>query len=165
MERQELSIKEREQITSKRIYEARKRKGYSIAELASLTGISAATLQRYEVGKIKNMSLDTLRTVATALDVDPIYLFGMSSEDVPLEKSMLLDRLFSKIGYSVEYRPLDDIYVAESNDDIIQIAPSDMLDLYNTTVSFFSFKFNETKNKSNVFERIAKDQPAGQPDK
>ena len=48
----------------------------SYQELSDATGISKSTLQRYETGFIKNMPLDKLDVVASALKCSPAYLLG-----------------------------------------------------------------------------------------
>lgn len=48
----------------------------SYQDLASKTNMSKSTLQRYETGSIKNMPVDKLGIIATALDVSPLWLLG-----------------------------------------------------------------------------------------
>lgn len=48
----------------------------SYQDLALKTNMSKSTLQRYETGSIKNMPVDKLGIIATALDVSPLWLLG-----------------------------------------------------------------------------------------
>ncbi len=48
----------------------------SYQDLASKTNMSKSTLQRYETGSIKNMPIDKLGIIATALNVSPLWLLG-----------------------------------------------------------------------------------------
>lgn len=52
----------------------------SYQELANKTGLSKSTLQRYETGSIKNMPIDKLEVIASALDISPAYLMGWEEE-------------------------------------------------------------------------------------
>ncbi|MBB6622260.1 helix-turn-helix domain-containing protein [Clostridium gasigenes] len=60
----------------------------SYQDLASKTGLSKSTLQRYETGSIKNMPLDKLGILASALNVNPIWLIGFDEkEKIPTTNS------------------------------------------------------------------------------
>lgn len=50
--------------------------GYTFQKLAELTHMSKSTLQRYESGAIKNIPLDKLEILASALQVSPDWLMG-----------------------------------------------------------------------------------------
>lgn len=54
----------------------------SYQELANKTGLSKSTLQRYETGAIKNMPIDKLEILASALSVSPAYLMGWENVDI-----------------------------------------------------------------------------------
>lgn len=54
----------------------RKERGLTYQDLADRTGINKSTIQRYETGNIKEMSLTKLELLARALGVDPAYLTG-----------------------------------------------------------------------------------------
>ena len=53
----------------------------SYQDLASKTNMSKSTLQRYETGSIKNMPVDKLGVIATALDVSPLWLLGFDENE------------------------------------------------------------------------------------
>ena len=53
----------------------------SYQDLASKTNMSKSTLQRYETGSIKNMPVDKLGIIATALDVSPLWLLGFDENE------------------------------------------------------------------------------------
>lgn len=54
----------------------------SYQELANKTGLSKSTLQRYETGAIKNMPIDKLEILASALNVSPAYLMGWENTNI-----------------------------------------------------------------------------------
>ena len=59
----------------------------SYQELANKTGLSKSTLQRYETGSIKNMPIDKLEVIASALDISPAYLMGWEEENKETKSS------------------------------------------------------------------------------
>ena len=66
---------------TQRMKQRRLELGYSYQDLANLTGMSKSTLQRYETGAISNLPLHRLRTIATALNVDPEWLLGWKKDE------------------------------------------------------------------------------------
>ena len=66
----------------KRLHDKRKNKGLTMKELGILVGLSESNVQRYESGKIKNVSLITLKAFAVALNVEVEYLMGYSEPAV-----------------------------------------------------------------------------------
>lgn len=65
----------------KRIKHRRVELGYSFQDLADLTGMSKSTLQRYEAGAIKNIPLDKLKILASALRVAPEWIMGWNETE------------------------------------------------------------------------------------
>lgn len=59
-----------------RIRHARNEKKMTLLQLATCIGVREATVQRYESGKIKNISYDAIGAIAEALNVTPAYLMG-----------------------------------------------------------------------------------------
>lgn len=62
----------------KRIKQQRKALNISVVEVAKYTGLSKATIHRYESGEIKNIKLPVLETIANILNVNPAWLIGKS---------------------------------------------------------------------------------------
>ena len=62
---------------AKRLKEQRLKLGYSFQDLAQKTNMSKSTLQRYEVGAIKNIPIARLKSLSTALHIDPNALIGI----------------------------------------------------------------------------------------
>jgi len=88
----------------KRLHDKRKDKGLTMKELGILVGLSESNVQRYESGKIKNVSLITLKAFAVALNVEVEYLMGYSEpavasndkKDIKGFTVALIDRLLSE---------------------------------------------------------------------
>ena len=55
----------------RRIREVRHERGWSLAQLAALTGKDKGNLSRIENGRLPNIPLPTLRSIAKALRVSP----------------------------------------------------------------------------------------------
>lgn len=68
-----------------RIKQRRKALNISVVDIANYTGLSKATIHRYESGDIKDIKLPTLEKVATILDVDPAWLIGKTANMVRRE--------------------------------------------------------------------------------
>lgn len=62
----------------KRIQERRKALNISVVDVAAYTGLSKATIHRYENGDIRNIKLPVVETIANMLDVNPLWLIGKS---------------------------------------------------------------------------------------
>lgn len=88
----------------KRIKQARIDQGLSYQSLADITGMSKSTLQRYETGHIKNLSVGNLEILANALKVSPAYLMGW-------EENIIIKGGYN-YGYKVIYKLLNGVYTA-----------------------------------------------------
>lgn len=62
----------------KRIRQQRKALNISVVDVATYTGLSKATIHRYENGEIKDIKLPVLETIACMLNVNPAWLIGKS---------------------------------------------------------------------------------------
>lgn len=77
----EKEISEKMQEIMSRMKKRREELNMSYQTLSDKVGISKSTLQRYETGYIKNMPVDKLEAIATALCVSPAYLMGWDDKD------------------------------------------------------------------------------------
>lgn len=93
---------------TQRMKQRRLELGYSYQDLANLTGMSKSTLQRYETGAISNLPLHRLRTIATALNVDPEWLLGWKKDEAKAE-----------VGNGMLMRPLHAIHLEDIDYDRI----------------------------------------------
>ncbi len=71
----------------KRIKKRRLELEYSFQDLADKTNMSKSTLQRYETGAIKNLPLDKLEVLASALQTTPSYLVGWDEKEEEMPKT------------------------------------------------------------------------------
>lgn len=82
--------------------------GYSYQDLATLTGMSKSTLQRYETGEIKNIPLSKLKILASALQTTPDWILGWGnklnrvSNVIPLDpNSIVMLPVYGKIAAGI----------------------------------------------------------------
>lgn len=61
---------------AQRIKQRRLELKLSLQDIADLTGMSKSTLQRYETGSIKNIPLQRIESLATALQITPDWIMG-----------------------------------------------------------------------------------------
>lgn len=59
-----------------RIQQRRKAMKISVVDIAAYTGLSKATIHRYENGEIQDIKLPVLEMIAAILDVNPLWLIG-----------------------------------------------------------------------------------------
>ncbi|WP_101773733.1 helix-turn-helix domain-containing protein [Peptostreptococcus faecalis] len=59
------------------ITKRRKELGYTMKELANLTGVSEATISRWESGDIANMRQNNILSLSRALNVSPLHIIGL----------------------------------------------------------------------------------------
>lgn len=64
----------------KRIQQRRKALNISVVDVANYTGLSKATIHRYENGEIRDIKLPVLETIATILNVNTLWLIGKSED-------------------------------------------------------------------------------------
>lgn len=67
-----------------RIKSRRLELGLTLKEVAKLVGVASSTIQRYENGSIDNPKLPVLQAIASALNVNPVWL---AKEDAPMKKN------------------------------------------------------------------------------
>ena len=90
---------------SDRIKTARKNKHYTQKELADLLNVKSTTVSGWELGR-NEPSLDTLKKLASKLDVSFSYLAGLnSSTDIPTDAD--LDEALDN-AHSFDGKPMDE---------------------------------------------------------
>ena len=77
----------RKEKISEKIRSRRIELGYSFEKLSELTGISSSSLNRYETGQIKNISIDKFEILARTLKLDPAELLESDTKKAEVEKS------------------------------------------------------------------------------
>lgn len=99
----------------KRIKKRRLELEYSFQDLANKTNMSKSTLQRYETGAIKNLPLDKLEVLASALQTTPAYLMGWedtTEEPIPKRKGVTIPVL-GHVAAGIPIEMIEDIIDTE----------------------------------------------------
>lgn len=68
------------EVMAKRIHLARINRGLTMEELGARIGVKKATIYKYERGIIGNMKRGKIESLARALDVNPVWLMGLTDE-------------------------------------------------------------------------------------
>lgn len=80
-----------------RIKQRREETGISVIDISNVTGLSKATIHRYENGEIKNIKFPVIELIAKYLDVSTLWLIGESDkkgkyeEDTPNELTLTVE--------------------------------------------------------------------------
>lgn len=94
---------------------ARKEKGITQKQLASLSGLSFSMVSKLESGEQSNPSFDTIQKLASALGVSTSYLFGYNHID--LEYAPELSDFLTYLGYSVAETGTTSAYMADFDEE------------------------------------------------
>ena len=70
---------------SKKLKNCRAARGVSYAELSEMTGISKSSLQRYETGATRKVSISAIRSIECALNLPYGYLLGWTDDSGKLK--------------------------------------------------------------------------------
>ena len=81
----------------KRITLRREELGASMEEIAQKVGVHKSTIQRYEAGSIQRIKLPVVESIASALSVSPVWLFGLSEEKTAAPKDDGLSPLEARL--------------------------------------------------------------------
>ena len=93
----------------KRIKKRRLELKYSFQDLANKTNMSKSTLQRYETGTIKNLPLDKLEVLASALQTTPSYLMGWDEVKEEPKKKGIKIPVLSRVAAGIPIEMIEDI--------------------------------------------------------
>lgn len=93
----------------KRIKKRRLELKYSFQDLADKTNMSKSTLQRYETGSIRNLPLDKLEVLASALQTTPSYLMGWDEVKKEPKKKGIKIPVLSRVASSIPIEMIEDV--------------------------------------------------------
>jgi transcriptional regulator with XRE-family HTH domain len=127
----------------KRIKERRIMQNLSYQDLADKTGISKSTLQRYETGFIKNLPIDKLEILATALNTTPGYLMGWEKESTDSSLEYMTIKTPEDAMTFILKQPM---LMAYGGYDIKKMTSDDLVDFANELLrqlQLISYKFKK----------------------
>ena len=93
-----------------RIKERRELVGLTLAQLADITGVKEATVQRWESGNIKTIKYETVEILAEALHCTPQYLMGWEEKKLTTrddDELMELTGIFMELSQSTRSKLLE----------------------------------------------------------
>jgi transcriptional regulator with XRE-family HTH domain len=107
-----------------RIERARELHDLSMEDLANRIGVAKSTIQRYEKGKITNIKLPIIESIARALDVNPSWIIGKTDKmelDSPLNMPAYMTQYFfekedADIAREIKMRPIMKELFAKAGD-------------------------------------------------
>lgn len=95
----------------------------TLEEIAQATGVTRATVQRWESGGIKNVRYDKLASLAKILEVTPAYLMGAPENPEESERTpddMEVDEYLDYLKNRSEMRMLFSVSKDATKDDIMR---------------------------------------------
>lgn len=105
----------------------RKALGLTLEDIAQATGVTRATVQRWESGNIRNVRYDKLAKLAKILEVTPAYLMGAPEKvEEPeascekLEEDMELEEYLEYLKNRSEMRMLFSVSKNATKEDIMR---------------------------------------------
>lgn len=81
-----------------RIKRRRNALGLTLGDMASEIGVAPSTIQRYERGEIGKVKLPILEAIARVLQVNPVWLIGMSDDMAPVQPAPAPEKQPSEVG-------------------------------------------------------------------
>lgn len=102
----------------------RKALGLTLEEIAQATGVTRATVQRWESGAIRNVRYDKLAKLAKTLEVTPAYLMdapeGTGRSEETTEEDMELEEYLDYLKNRAEMRMLFSVSKDATKEDIMR---------------------------------------------
>jgi transcriptional regulator with XRE-family HTH domain len=136
---------------NQKLKDRRKELGYSLDELAQITGYAKTTLHRYENNDDLNLGANKIQHLAECLGVTPAYLMGWESKEVDSNDVYKIATLLEKIGINIDYDDETDTYYLTSinGEYNISLSPHELKSLNQEIISFLKFKLSELNNRNN----------------
>lgn len=86
-----------------RIKNARELNNFTLDDVAKKVGVAKSTIQRYENGKIENIKLPVVESIANALSVNPSWLIGKSDIRQIQQKEPIILTYYNKLNDKGKY--------------------------------------------------------------
>lgn len=128
---------------AKRIKELRQQNNMTLLQVANRLGVSEATAQRYESGKIENLKYDTIVRLSQMFNVTPSYLMGWS--DIDEETERILKSTARQKQRREQYERILDQFTDEELNDIEVISKLLTEDEVEKVLSYAQFLASQRK--------------------
>lgn len=136
-----------------KIKELRNSNKLTQVELAKKANISRSYLADLEKDRY-NASLDTLKSIANALDVS-INVFFDSETSEKESKDYFFEQYLEKLGFEIIYDDVDGYLILSTSDGQYEISTMDLDKLQENIDSFIKFKISEITTKCRKFPNAA----------
>lgn len=93
--------------------------GFSVRDLASKSGISRSLISNYELGDVKNFSINKIESIAKALNTTPAWIMGWKEPNC-LEERVVDSIIIISNGKPITYTLNDDTEI-KINGKILQV--------------------------------------------
>jgi Predicted transcriptional regulators len=89
----------------RRLYQARKSKDYTQADLAEKSGMTRSQITKYEAGDVKGITTDKIAEFAEILEVSPVWLIGWDEEpeNVSVDVSLLTSNEIKQVKQYIDF--------------------------------------------------------------
>lgn len=123
-------------------------------ELAKKSNISRSYLADIEKDRY-NASLDTLKSIANALDVSINAFFDKNEPKIENPKSYFLEQYLKLLGFEIIYDEAEGYLILDTPEAQYEISFSDIEELQNSADSFIKFKISEISNRCKKYSKNA----------
>nr|WP_312985824.1 helix-turn-helix domain-containing protein [Clostridioides sp.] len=143
---------ELDEVTKKAITRIKNRRNelkLSFKDLSEQTGISEYLLKRFESPKIGNISVSKISSLASALNLPPTYLIGLSDDPYEFETDHFKEYL-KILDYIITYDDIKNkylIYNLRNPDEKFEISREEFIELKDSNKSHVKFKLSEINDR------------------
>ena len=135
----------------KKIKELRKLNKLTQVDLSKKANISRSYLADLERDRY-NASLDTLQSIAGALNVSMDVFFVCDSPEIQ-SKDYFFEQYLDRLGFKTIYDDVNGYLILNTSDAQYEISPTDLENFQSNVESFIKFKIFELTNKLRKFPK------------
>lgn len=128
-----------------RLKEARELRGYNLQEVSKLINLSKSTLSRYENGKVENMKVPILNTLADIYKVNDQWLLGKSEQRDKTNK--FKDSYFMSSVEAIEFIMTQNVISNITKIDISKYSDEDKKEFTKKLLDYARWIDSELNNK------------------
>lgn len=94
-------------IIGQKIKTRREELGLTLKDIADQIGVASSTISRYETGRIENIKMPVIDSIADALNVNPSWLLGKSDKKNPDIDEDSLDSVYLSLARDAQNNGID----------------------------------------------------------
>ena len=143
-------------MVGRRIKERRQELGITLQEIADKINVNKSTIQRYENGKISDIKTPIIESIASYLNVNPLWLLGKAEIKIHSEEYERATHLMKLHFRSIEIWSEDKLF-SEKDTVIIREHFSDLLARYKIIVEKFAHAKYRWDSSKDSYTNLYKD--------